>query len=85
MHQLTASKEAEEFLTDLVNQAKQRPLTLRTKTGDEAVVLSREHYELLASERQQKLDNFKKAWLELGEEAARNGLTEEKLAELLSR
>jgi PHD/YefM family antitoxin component YafN of YafNO toxin-antitoxin module len=81
MSQLT---EAEEFLTNLVNQAKQKPLTLRSKAGDEAVVLSREHYELLASEHQQKLGNFKKAWQELGKEAARNGLTEGKLTGLLN-
>jgi PHD/YefM family antitoxin component YafN of YafNO toxin-antitoxin module len=85
MTQRTVTKETEDFLTSLVNQAKQKPLTLRSKTGDEAIILSREHYELLASERQQKLDNFKRAWHELGEEAARNGLTEEKLTELLHR
>jgi PHD/YefM family antitoxin component YafN of YafNO toxin-antitoxin module len=48
-------------LAELASQAKREPIMVRTNKGEEGVLLSREIYEMLASDRQQRLDDFRKA------------------------
>jgi PHD/YefM family antitoxin component YafN of YafNO toxin-antitoxin module len=76
-------KEKTPSLAELVNQAKREPVIVRTNQGEEAVVVSRATYDFLTGDRQRRIENFLKARDALAEEAARNGLTEEKLAEIL--
>ena len=60
------------------------PVTLQQDGEDVAVVLSPEQFDMFSSVRKEQIKKFFAARDALAEEAQRNGLTEEKLAEILS-
>ena len=60
------------------------PVTLQQDGEDVAVVLSPEQFDMFSKIRKEQIKKFFAARDALAEEAQRNGLTEEKLAEILS-
>ena len=60
------------------------PVTLQQDGEDVAVVLSPEQFDMFSKIRKEQIKKFFAARNALAEEAQRNGLTEEKLAEILS-
>ncbi len=73
--------EAEEDFGALVSAAQHQPVVIRNGNGESVLLLSPEEYKRF---RQWRTEEFTKAWEELSAEAQANGLTEEKLAELLA-
>lgn len=73
-------KEARDSFDSMLETAKREGVVLRDGKVDAAVVVSAEEYARL---RQSRADGLLKAMDKLAAEAAANGLTEEKLAELL--
>ena len=74
-------KEARDSFDRMLETAKREGVILRDDTADVAMVLSPEEY---ARFRQWRAEGLEKARHELAAEAAANGLTEEKLAEILA-
>ena len=86
MRYVSADEQKKGFVTDLLNllgQAKE-PVTLQQNGEDVAVVLSPRQFDVFANIRDQQIKEFFAARDALAEEAQRNGLTEEKLAEILN-
>lgn len=75
-------KEARESFDRMLEMAKQEGVVLRDHEGDVAVILSPEQY---AHYRSWLVAGLLKAKDDLAAEAAANGLTEEKLAEILKQ
>jgi PHD/YefM family antitoxin component YafN of YafNO toxin-antitoxin module len=84
MRQLTLPEKNKDFINTLVDEAKQEPVTIRLDNGKEFVFLSKENYEFLTGDRQRRIENLLKARDALADEAAKNGLTEEILADILN-
>ena len=86
MRYVSADEQKKGFVADLLNllgQAKE-PVTLQQNGEDVAVVLSPRQFDVFANIRDQQIKEFFAARDALAEEAQRNGLTEEKLAEILN-
>ncbi len=86
MRYVSADEQKKGFVADLLNllgQAKE-PVTLQQDGEDVAVVLSPRQFDAFANIRDQQIKEFFAARDALAEEAQRNGLTEEKLAEILN-
>lgn len=75
-------KEARDSFDRMLEAAKREGVVLRDDQADVAMVLSPEEY---ARFRQRRVEGLEKAMRELAAEAAANGLTEDKLAELLKQ
>ena len=75
-----AVTEAEDRLTAILDQAQREPVVIRRRDQDLAVVLSVAEYEKLRSGNVQAFLDLRN---EVAAEAAKNGLTEERLADLL--
>ena len=73
-------KEARDSFDRMLEAAKREGVVLRDDNADVAMILSPEEY---ARFRRWRSEGLLKAMNELAAEAAANGLTEEKLAELL--
>jgi hypothetical protein len=74
-------KEARESFDRMLETAKQEGVVLRDEEVDVAMILSPEEYRRF---RKWRIDGLLKSMNDLAAEAAANGLTEEKLAELLN-
>jgi hypothetical protein len=75
-------KEARESFDRMLEAAKQGGVILRDKEIDVAMILSPDEYERF---RRWRVEGLLKSMNDLAAEAAANGLTEEKLAELLEQ
>ncbi|MFO1086574.1 MAG: type II toxin-antitoxin system Phd/YefM family antitoxin [Reyranellaceae bacterium] len=75
-------KEARESFDRMLEAAKQEGVILRDKEIDVAMILSPDEYERF---RRWRVEGLLKSMNDLAAEAAANGLTEEKLAELLEQ
>jgi hypothetical protein len=75
-------KEARESFDRVLEAAKREGVVLRDDDVDVAMIISPEEYRRF---RKWQIDGLLKARNDLAAEAAANGLTEEKLAELLSQ
>jgi hypothetical protein len=75
-------KEAKESFESMLETAKREGVVLRDDGKDVATVLSPQEYALF---RQWRTDRLLKTMDKIAAEAAANGLTEEKLAELLKQ
>jgi antitoxin Phd len=75
-------KEARDSFDRMLEAAKREGVVLRDGTVDTAVVVSSEEYARL---QQWRIEGLLKAMDKVAAEAAANGLTEEKLAELLKQ
>lgn len=75
-------KEARDSFDRMLEAARREGVVLRDGEGEAAVVVSPEEYARL---RQSRADGLLKIMDKLAAEAAANGLTEEKLAELLKQ
>lgn len=75
-------KEARESFDRMLETAKQDGVVLRDEEVDVAMILSPEEYKRF---RRWRIDGLLKSVNDLAAEAAANGLTEEKLAELLDK
>jgi hypothetical protein len=75
-------KEARDSFDWMLEMAKREGVVLRDQEGDVAMILSPEEY---ARFRSWRAAGLLKAMNDLAAEAAANGLTEEKLAELLKQ
>jgi prevent-host-death family protein len=80
MRTVTAT-EAKQNLGALLDNAQSEPVVIRRQKRDIAVILSAREYDRL---RAVNLAEFNRFCDQIGERAAADGLTEEKLAELLS-
>jgi prevent-host-death family protein len=80
MRTVTAT-EAKQNLGALLDNAQSEPVVIRRQKPDIAVILSAREYDRL---RAVNLAEFNRFCDQIGERAAADGLTEEKLAELLS-
>ena len=80
MHYLTEADKSKPLtiLEDLVTLA---PIAIHGSKGNDLVVMTLADYERMADAR---LKAFKKSWHELSEEARKNGLTAEKLEQILA-
>lgn len=76
-----AATEAKNRLGAILDQAQREPIVIRRQDRDIAVVLSMADYERLRSGNIQAFLDLRN---EVAAEAARRGLTEERLAELLT-
>ena len=86
MRYVSADEQKKGFVTDLLSlldQAKE-PVTLQQNGEAVAVVLSPKQFDMFSNIRKQQIEEFLVASDALAEEAQRNGLTEEKLAEILN-
>jgi prevent-host-death family protein len=79
MKRITAT-EAKNRLGAIIDDAQREPVIIQRQERDVAVVISMQEYERI---RQGNVQAFLDARNELAAEAKRNGLTEEKLRELL--
>lgn len=75
-------KEARESFDRMLETAKQEGVVLRDEEIDVAMILSPEEYKRF---RRWRTDGLLKSMNDLAAEAAANGLTEERLAELLDK
>ena len=85
MRYLSADEQIESFiayLLGLLGEDKE-PVTIQQDGEDVAVVLSPEQFDMLSNIRERRVEEFFASRDALAEEAQRNGLTKEKLAELL--
>jgi prevent-host-death family protein len=76
-----STAEAERALDDVLESAQRGPVTIRRNDRDVAVVLSAVDYDRLRS---RNVDEFQEFCDRVAAAAAARGLTEEKLAEMLS-
>jgi prevent-host-death family protein len=76
-----SATEAKQNLGALLDSAQSEPITIRRQNRDIAVVLSAREYDRL---RAINVDEFERFCDRIGQPAVANGLTEEKLAEILA-
>jgi prevent-host-death family protein len=76
-----SATEAKQNLGALLDSAQSEPVTIRRQNRDIAVVLSAREYDRL---RAINVEEFERFCDRIGQRAAANGLTEEKLAEILA-
>jgi prevent-host-death family protein len=76
-----SATEAKQNLGALLDSAQSEPVTIRRQNRDIAVVLSAREYDRLRAINVEELERFCDR---IGQRAAANGLTEEKLAEILA-
>ncbi|MEA2767899.1 MAG: hypothetical protein QOD93_861 [Acetobacteraceae bacterium] len=76
-----SATEAKQNLGALLDSAQSEPITIRRQNRDIAVVLSAREYDRL---RAINVDEFERFCDRIGQRAVANGLTEEKLAEILA-
>ena len=75
-----SATEAKQRLAAVLDQAQHEPILIRRQKRDVAVVLSPREYQRLRGLNLQELDQY---CARIGAQAAKRGLTEEKLAEIL--
>jgi prevent-host-death family protein len=76
-----SATEAKQNLGALLDSAQSEPVTIRRQNRDIAVVLSARDYDRL---RAINVDEFERFCDRIGQRAIANGLSEEKLAEILA-
>ncbi|MDB5402682.1 MAG: prevent-host-death family protein [Rhodopila sp.] len=76
-----SATEAKQNLGALLDSAQSEPITIRRQNRDIAVVLSAREYDRL---RAINVDEFERFCDRIGQRAVANGLTAEKLAEMLA-
>ena len=76
-----SATEAKQNLGALLDSAQSEPVTIRRQNRDIAVVLSAREYDRLRAINVEELERF---CARIGQRAVANGLTEEKLAEILA-
>jgi prevent-host-death family protein len=81
MMRTISATEAKQNLGALLDSAQSEPVTIRRQNRDIAVVLSAREYDRL---RAINVEEFERFCDRIGQRAAANGLTEEKLAEILA-
>ena len=75
-----SATEAKQRFAALIDAAQREPVVIRRQNRDVAVILSAEEYERV---RRANIDEFQKFCDRVGAEAARRGMTEEILADIL--
>ena len=80
MKTFSLSKAKNNFI-DLINMSQHEPVIIESQGGDAAVILSYQEYQRMYNP---DVEAFQKLCDEIGAEAEANGLTEEKLAEILA-
>lgn len=75
-----SATDAKQRLAALLDAAQHEPILIRRQNRDVAVIISAEEYERF---RKKKIDEFQKFCDRVGAEAARRGMTEEILADIL--
>jgi len=75
-----SATEAKQRLASLLDAAQREPIVIRRQNRDVAVIMSAEEYQSI---RGVQIDEFEKFCDRVGAEAAKRGLTEEILANIL--
>jgi len=75
-----SATEAKQRLAALLDAAQREPVVIRRQNRDVAVIMSAEEYERI---RRKNVDEFQKFCDRVGAEAAKRGMTEEVLADIL--
>lgn len=76
-----SATEAKQRFAALIDAAQREPVVIRRQNRDVAVLVSAEEYERV---RRTNIDEFQKFCDRVGAEAARRGITEEILADILT-